>query len=88
MMPMKRLRASFSISGNEATVSTAARTLASDARVPCVSVWSNVSRRLPVSMRRVMLSRISTNPVIPSGVPSVVPSASAPNTGAICTRTS
>jgi hypothetical protein len=38
MMPMKRSRAALSISGKDAIVSTAARMLASDARVPWVSV--------------------------------------------------
>ena len=88
MMPMNRSRAALSMSGNDAIVSIAARMLASDARVPCVSVCSRRSRRLPVSIRRVMLSSISTNPEIPSAAAAPVASGGAPSTGAICTRTS
>ena len=77
MMPMNRSRASWSMSGNDAIVSIAARMLASDARVPCVSVCSSRSRRLPVSIRRVMLSSISTNPEMPSAAAPSAPRRSA-----------
>ena len=88
MIPMNRSRAAWSISGNDAIVSIAARMLASDARVPCVSVCSRRPRRLPASIRRVMLSSTSTNPEIPSAAAASVASGGAPSTGAICTRTS
>ena len=87
MMPMKRPRASWSISGKAAIVSTAARMLPSDARVPWVSVCSNRSRRCPASMRRVMSSSTSTKPLM-AGVASAAASSADAITGAICTRTS
>ena len=64
MMPRKRYCAAGSMSGNAVIVSTAARMLASEARVPSVSVCSSLSRRPLLPMLRVMSSRIRTKPVI------------------------